>query len=142
MEVTQFKGNTTWAQSPLFKIPTKVKAALTRKVNAAHISCSALPHKDEVVKRVAKTEESPEEAFNPESSVIEERVKEEVKEEEEIVDAADMTENMKKSGYQLKLAEAKSSRRPGSKVTKTGQTSKGTSRGRGSGPRSTKAKKS
>ena len=143
MDVTQFKGNTTWAQSPLSKISTKVKTALTRKVNAARISCSALPLKEEVVKRVAKTEESPEEAYNPESSVIQEIVKEEVKEEEEEgVDIADMTENMTKSGYQLKLAAAKSSRRPSSKANKTGQTSKGISRGRVSGPRSTKAKKS
>ena len=129
MDVTQFKGKAKWNVDPLPKIPARVKALLTRQVDASAFNCPGIPD-SAPGKKTPKSEEPTESAaVNPESGVIQDVVKEEVIEEEE-ADPDEMMQEMKQAGYQVQSSQAKVKR--GSLATSSKRRSTDASRGRGS----------
>lgn len=135
MDVTQFKGKAQWNMDPLPKIPARVKAMLTRQINASAFRCPGIQD-PEPAKKSVKAEETVESAaMNPESGVIQDAVKEEVVEEVE-VNPDEMMQEMKQAGYHVQPVQAK--RKSGSvakrRSTDTGRGSRGRGRrGRGRG---------
>eukprot|EP00210_Caulerpa_lentillifera_P002697 g2577.t1 len=105
MDVTNFKN--LQMEDSLKSIPSKVKAALTRQVNSAAITCPAIPEDPSTGKVVSSdplvdsTEETA--ATNPESGIIVEVIKaEDEEQEEQEIKEQPTVEQLKGSGYSVK----------------------------------------
>jgi len=106
MDVTQFKSAKGRAENHLPKIPTKIKAALTRAVNTLSVKCCVQPETKTTVgvKRTARSieaEASIDAAIKPELGIIVDDIMVKEEPEEEDIDEDKVKEEMKKSGYNL-----------------------------------------